>query len=193
MTDAPSISTFDIAQVLMGRGYPETEVPFYIDEWTAVEIARKESKLAELALADDSAGYNALLAEVTELKKALRSQQFTYHLRAVPNKVRQDILKKAFEKYPKKSNPFGMVGDIDENEDRDALYTNLLWEAMTVKIVAPDGNVQVSPSYETIERFRDYAPVAALTKIDNAIQELSSSARSGFESAAKDPDFLSQP
>lgn len=193
MTDVtPSISTFDISAVLMGRGYPESEVPFYLDEATAVEVHRAELKLSHLGRLmkdDEYAEQEKVLAALTE---KLRSQRYVYHLRGVPNKVRQDVLKQAFAKYPKKPDAFGLPG-MDDNDDRDQFYTNLLWHAMTVKIVAPDGNVQVNPSVEVIEQFRGYAPQAALTAIDAAIQELSSGAKAGFEAAAQDPDFLSQP
>lgn len=193
MTDvSPSISTFDIAQVLMGRGYPETEVPFYLDEATAVEISRAEKNLTHLGLLQKDTEYAAEEKRLAELKEKLRKDQFTYHLRGVPNKTRQDVLKKAFEKYPKKIDAFGL-GGIDENDERDQFYTNLLWQAMTVKIVSPDGQVQVHPTLEVIEQFRDYAPAAALSAIDDAIQELSVGAKAGFEAASRDADFLSQP
>lgn len=186
----PSAGLFDINAVLQGRNYPEVEVDFYIDEASALTLSRIEKELNRLAILGRTEEHDALEPKGQELRKALASARYVYHLRGVPQKVRQDIYKKAYEKYPREQN---FVGVEEENPERDQYYTSLLWQAMTVKIVAPNGAVQVNPSLETIQQFRDYAPLAALNAIDAGIQELSAGVKAGFEAAAQDTDFLSRP
>lgn len=186
----PSASTFDLAAALLGRGYPEIEVPFFLDEAAALELARAERELTRLALLGRTDEHDALEKTVDQLRAALRSQQYTYHLKGIPNKTRRDILAKAFEKYPRQKNLLGMEED---NDDRDGYFTSLLWQAMTVKITAPDGAVQVNPSLEAIEQFRDFAPTATLDAIGAGIQELTTGVKAGFEAAVQETDFLSQP
>lgn len=188
--NAPNVALFDIAEALTGRGYPEVEVHFFIDEASAISLGRAEKQLTQLALLGKTEEHDALEKTVEDLKASLRSQRYTYHLRGIPNKIRQDALAKAFEKYPRKRNALGIE---EEDDERDNYYTTLLWQAMTVKIVAPTGAVQVNPPLETIQQIRDFAPVAALDQISQGIQELSNGVRSGFEAAAQDTDFLSKP
>lgn len=186
----PAAGLFDIGAVLAGRGYPEVEVPFFLDESAAIALARAEKQLTTLALLGKTEEHDALDKTVADLRASLRSQQYVYHLRGVPNKIRQDVRTKAFEKYPIKRNALGIE---EESEERDSYFTSLLWQALTVKIVDPNGAVQIHPSLETIQQFRDFAPIAALDAIGQGIQELSQGVKAGFEAAAQDTDFLSQP
>ena len=181
---------FDIGAALEGRGYPEVEIQFFLDEAAAMALARAEKQLTQLALLGKTEEHDALDKTVSELRDKLRSQQYTYHLRGIPNKVRQDALTKAFEKFPRKRNALGIE---EEDDERDNYFTTLLWQLMTVKIVDPNGAVQINPSLETIQQIRDLAPVAALDKIAQGIQELTTGVRSGFEAALQETDFLSKP
>src|SRR4051812_11077092 len=97
----PSAKVFDITAVLQGRSYPELEVPFYVDEPSALALSRAEKQLTNLALLGKTEEHDELEKKVEALKEALRTNRFTYHLRGIPNKVRQDVYKKAFEKYPR--------------------------------------------------------------------------------------------
>lgn len=184
----PSAELFDLAAVLQGRSYPECEVTFFLDEAAAIALSRAERQLTKLALLGKTEEHDALDQTVGNLRESLRAQRYTYHLRGIPNKVRQDVRNKAFEKYPVKRNALGIEEDDD---DRDNYFTTLLWQAMTVKIVAPGGAVQVAPSLETIQQFRDFAPIATLDAVSQGIQELSQGVKAGFEAAAQDTDFLS--
>lgn len=186
----PAAGLFDIGAVLAGRGYPEVEVPFFLDESAAIALARAEKQLTTLALLGKTEEHDALDKTVADLRASLRSQQYVYHLRGVPNKTRQDILTKAFEKYPRVKDMFGTE---ERNDERDLYYTTLLWQAMTVKITAPNGAVQITPSLESIQQFRDFAPTAALDAISAGIQELTTGVKAGFEAAAQETDFLSKP
>lgn len=186
----PSAALFDIGGVLQGRNYPEIDIPFYVDEVTALTLSQVEKELNRLTMLGRTEEHDALEAKSVELKKVLADSRYVYTVRGVPQKVRQDAYKKAFDKYPRVQN---FMGIEDENPERDSYYTALLWQAMTVKIVAPNGAVQVAPALETIQQFRDYAPLSAITAIDAGIAELTSGVKAGFEAATQDTDFLSQP
>lgn len=182
--------TFDLGAVLQGRSYPEAEVPFYLDEASALKLSRLERRIARLELLAMEDDAKAMAEEVEALKQAIRGSQYTYHLRGIPNKVRNDVLKKSLEKYPRERD---FLGTELDNDDRDALFATLLWHAMTVKIVDPDGAEQTNLTVDQIQQVRDYLPITAINDIQEGINELTSGAKAGFEAAAQDSDFLSQP
>lgn len=186
----PSFSTFDIASVLAGRGYPETTVEFYLDEAAAMALSKAETKLTHLQIARDATGAAEFEKEVDALRAALRSQKYSIVLRGIPNKTRSDLLAKAFEKFPHKKN---LLGQEEDSDERDQFYTTLLWQAIIVRIEAPDGNVQVNPDFDSVQALRDYAPDLALMAIGGGIRDLTDGVKAGFEAATQDTDFLSQP
>lgn len=192
MSDSPvpSIKLFDLAAILAGRSYPEVEVPFYLDESAALKLSRRERLFSRYELLGKEDEAKALDAEIEELKKAILDSRYVYHLRGISNKARQDLWKKACEKFPRERDILG--GEI-ENDDRDELYTTLLWHAMTDRIEAPDGAIQARLSLDDVRQFRELLPLPAVAVIQGGVNELSTGAKAGFESAVQDSDFLSQP
>lgn len=190
MSDSISPRSFDLAAVLSGRSYPEVEAPFYLDEVAALKLARRERLLNRLELLRDEEKAKEVAADVAALKQSVRDSRYVCHLRGIPSKLRQDLLKKATEKYP---NERDFLGQVQENDDRDELYTNLLWHAMIERIESPDGAVQAGLTLEQVESIRGSLPHSALVAIQEGVSELLSGAKAGFESAVQDSDFLSQP
>lgn len=192
MPDAniPSIRTFDLGAILAGRSFPEIEVPFYLDEVAALKLSRRERLLNQYIALAKTEEADKLQLEIDELKKSIRDSRYVYHLRGISNKARQDLMKKAVEKFPRERD---FLGTEVENEERDELFTVLLWHALTAKIEGPDGATQIGLSLEDIENFRALLPHAAVTAIQAGVNELSTGAKAGFEAAVQDTDFLSQP
>lgn len=189
----PVAEFFDIAAVLDGRSYPEVDVPFYLDESAGLALFQANKRLTELALLGRQEDHDLLEGKIAELKKQLAQTRYVITLRGLPVKMRQDLLSDAFTKYPRTSTGIDAALGIDEpSDERDQYFSTKLMQAMAVKIVAPNGAIQVAPSIETIQKLRDYAPQAALAVINEGMNELTDGVKAGFESAVQDTDFLSQ-
>lgn len=186
----PNVRAFDLGAILQGRSFPELEVPFYLDEAAALKLSRRERLVNRLDLLGKEDEAKEMAEEIESLKQAIKDSRYVYYLRGISNKARQDLLKKATDQFPKERD---FLGNVQENDERDELFTALLWHAMSIKIEAPDGSVQLDPSYEQVQSFRELLPTSALSAIQDGINELTMGAKAGFESAVQDSDFLSQP
>lgn len=174
---------FDIIDAITGRSYPEITVPVYFDEALAYSISQYQEKLVKIPAGKE---YDAAVTEFESLVASLNEQKYTFTVRGIPLDVQQNIFKKVKAKFEpaKKSGK-----DIDQDAVAEEYLSNL-WAAHVVKIENPAGGVQV-PSPKTMKAFRAGAPAHAIASIDSAIEALSIGAKSGFERAARDVDFLS--
>lgn len=188
MTELDS-KTFDISAALTGRSYPEDVVAVYLDEAVGYEIYKNEIELRRLSILGKSDEYQELDKETDELKDQIAHSRLEFHIRGLPRKVARDLEKKVTTKYPVQTNPLN--GEEIFNQDREEYRNNLVWAAFINRIVDANGAEFVAPGPSTIEEIRNYAPAAALEAIDTAIVQLTQGAKSGFETAAKDADFLS--
>lgn len=181
--------TFDIRAVLAGRSYPEDEVAVYFDEAAGYDIGKNELEIRKLAMLGRVDEHDALETENNELKAKLADSRYVFSLRGVPRKLVKDIEAKALKKYPIEYNLLN--NKPLPSDEREEYRENLVWSAVVTKITDPDGAVFGAPGPETIAQIRDYAPHTALVKISDAIVALTEGAKSGFEKAAQDADFLS--
>lgn len=182
MSTELDFETFDLAEVLAGRGYPEKEVSVYFDEQVGYAIHEFRQRMRLL----ESDEYASAEKELAALVESLNDQRYTFTLRGVPMQVQSDIFKRAKAQFePKKKS-----GTIDNDEVVEH-YTNLLWAAYIVKITSPSGAVQTSPGEDAVALIRAKAPAAAIAAIQEGISELAEGTKSGFEYAAKSADFLS--
>lgn len=196
MTDdtVPTHLTFNIVEVLLGREYPKTEVPFFLDEASAFALNNAQKRLDTLPIGEDEdEERDALEAEIARLKEKVRATRHVYHLTGLSSKVRGELLEAAYKKFPKEVDPASIFGGEKENAERDEYFGELLLQAMTEKIVSPAGAVMTDITLEQIKQFRDNAPDAAVEAIAIAQRELTEGAKGGFESAAQDTDFSSAP
>lgn len=189
MPETPDFATFDIGEVLAGRGYPETEVAVYMDEQSgyAVNLINEElTRLSGLGLVEE---YAELEAKFNTMLADLNGSRYVFTLKGTPRKVKADIVRSVLAEYPEKKD---FLGRVEDNPEREEKYANLLWASHVARITAPNGAVSV-PTYDNIVQFRDYAPIAAIEAIETGITELTSGAKAGFEAAARNTDFLSEP
>ena len=59
-----------------------------------------------------------------------------------------------------------------DNVDRDRYFSDSLWEAYIVKIVAPDGEEQEGINMEEARELRRSLPAASVAKISEGIEKL---------------------
>lgn len=189
MTEAPNPKTLDLAAVLSGIEYPTTEVTVYFDEKLgyAIKSVREGVELADRLGKNDEA--DDLHAQLTELVEQVKDAAYTVTIQDVPTHVRKSVLAKTRAKFPDKKNVFGQP---EENYEQDQEYTRLLWLAMVKKIVDPAGAV-AEVDEQVIDNLIKFAPSTAQQTINAGIEDLSEGAKSGFEYAVQELDFLSTP
>lgn len=174
------MSTFDLAEVLQGRGYPSDTVTVYLDEESAYLIQAQRELISGLKGAELEEAENALAALVERAKLSA----YTFHLKGRSRVVIRDIAKKAWGEIPDKpTDPDRLIITDAREELRQALE----WEAFTEKVVAPDGAENVF-SLDDVKLFRQYAPQSSLVAIEKKIEALKQ-AGAGFEHISQSADF----
>ena len=181
--------TFDLAAVLAGQDYPEKIVDVYFNEALAYEVNELNNKLSIIGLSETDES-KKLQDKFDELVESLKKYRYQFHLKAIPARIKKDIIAEVDSKFPRKFNTIGMQ---EHDSQRDEYFAAVMMEAYIEKIVSPDGAEIVKPSLETIIDFRDNCPTHALVTIENAITQFETFVSSGFELAAKSADFLSKP
>jgi hypothetical protein len=191
---AKAKGTFNIVNVLKDRGYPESSVVVYLDESSAYAAAIAKEKIITAKEGED---VSALQAEHDLLLEKLRESAVTFYLRGLSESARDSALRQAKKKYPveftKDINP--MTGewskDEKESQERDELFTDLLWHNSVVKIEDAEGNVQENLGYADVRDMRSMLPLAAGARVTDAINKLRVSTAVFMHEVGE--DFLAKP
>jgi hypothetical protein len=187
--NAKKPGVFNIVDAVKGRGYPTTEIDVFLDEDVAYMAAQIEVELSKLGAEMDRVSDTKELSEMTKIyeefidKKEnmineMGGTKYTFHLRGISEGDRSDLYDKAVELYPLKfendRNP--LTGESNkkeiESEPRNKYFTDMLWSAYIVKIVAPDGAEQVGISVDDAKELRRSLPIASASKITDAIEKM---------------------
>jgi hypothetical protein len=180
---------FNIVDAVKGRGYPTTEIDVFLDEDVAYMAAEIEAELVRLGGEMDKVSDSKELGRMTEVYEKfvekkdaiiqdMGGTKYTFHLRGISEGQRNDLYDKAVELYPLKfdndRNP--LTGESNkkevESEPRNKYFTDMLWSAYIVKIVAPDGSEQVGISVEDAKELRRSLPIASASKITESIEKM---------------------
>ena len=184
MTTELTPETFDLISVLAGRSYPTLERPIYFNESLGFEIFQLEKKRSTEF---DAAKVKKLDAEISKLVKQAKKEQYTVTVQSIPDQARKDIHNAVLDEYPSKKS---LVGQEEPHPEADSEYTRRMWSAYIQVITNPDGAV-TTVDLEVARALHDSAPSTVHETINQAIGELQSGAKAGFEIAAKEADFLS--
>lgn len=187
MTEELNHKTFDLAEVLAGRSYPEDTVDVYFDEKLGHTINKLNEAISESDRRGDGSTAEELQKDLDALLKDVEDAKYTFHLKGVPEHVKKAILREVREKYPVKRNPFGMP---EEDLDADELLTRKFWATYILKVTDPAGRESLM-SEELAQKLQDQAPKSALKAINACIDSLSEGSERGFEFAAREVPFLS--
>lgn len=188
MTDNLDFKTFDISDMFAGVSYPTEIVPFYTDQAIAYEFHKLAGEALEAVRDKDEEAARAIEERREELIRKAESNRYEIHLRGQSRDNRDAILKSVRAKFPVERD---LLGREAPNPEADELYVNKFWALHVEKIVAPNGAVNAAPDEGAIKVLRGNSPDSEIDKVEKAIQELSSGAKSGFESLAQEHDFLS--
>jgi hypothetical protein len=178
--------TFKIVDVLKERLFPKMQVRVSVDEQSAYdanqikgEIEKLDLRIAKSKSPEDLIKkQEKLSARRDELVRLVQDSSFTFHLTGISEGHRETLYKKSTQKYP-----IDYEKDIDistgkmekvekQNPDRDALYTDLLWEASIEKIVNDEADEQIGVSHPDVRVMRDQMPVSAIARINESIEKL---------------------
>jgi hypothetical protein len=183
--------TFNFADALRGRTYATEEVDVYLDEATAYPLLDVDGRLAfidkkvstidpeklgEQFAVDLLAKQAEVQAERVAITEALKGSRFVFTIKGVDGGTVEDLRKAATDMYPIEygeyyNNPITGERLRDElpNPERDKYFTNTLWQAHILKIVAPDGSEDSLPPLETIAAMRRILPNASRFALEQAI------------------------
>lgn len=200
--------TFNILQVLQGRGYPETQVDIYLDESAIYAMSLAQEELDGLDQALGTKGETEkkkkirerITGELESAREKVSASHYIVHLMGVSEGKREEVYRQATKKYPveyEKDNGLSGIlsGDSKREEkdspERDSLFTDLLWQEHIKKIVSPDGEEQEDFPYSTIREMRNTFPLSATIKINEAIAKLRTS--TAVFTMETGEDFLAKP
>jgi 3-dehydroquinate dehydratase len=191
VNEAKKPGVFNIVNAVKGRAFPESFLDIYLDESLAFILSELDEALSEAGKSID--GKKALskkevdafekrrdeiLDRKNELIEQMGGAKYVFHIKGISEGSRQDIYDKTVEKFPieyeKNRNPFTGALEKEEIEevDRDRYFSDLLWQAHIVKIVAPDGDEQDGISLEDATELRRSLPAASVAKISEGIEKL---------------------
>ena len=202
---AKAPGTFSIIDVLQERSYPETKTVIHLDEQAAYQASLVGEEIEELdkkiGKSAPSAAQSKKLEELTEKKQELveklQASSYTFHLMGINEGKRESLFSEARKKYPIQYTQTPelatgkMIKEEKESPERDDFFTTLLWQNHIVKIVDPKGNEQSGLSFTEIREMRNIMPIAATSKINQAIEKMRvASAVFMFET---NEDFLAKP
>ena len=202
---AKARGTFNITNVLKERAYPKSALRVVIDESLAFEASslRKELESTDLEWARREMPEEVEKLQekrsdrIAEIKEEMAKSSFTFFLSGIAEGDRERIYKKACAKYPLEyDKDFNLeTGRVEkvvkESEDRDSLFTDLLWEAHIEKIEDPEGNVHEPVGFSDVRVMRETLPLSVLSRINEEIEKIR--VASAVFMLEVDDDFLAKP
>lgn len=195
MTEELDHNTFDLLDAISGRSYPEHEVRVSFDEKKAFDLYQTDNRIKILSVMvhlsdEEKAELERLRDEVRpQLISDLKSSTYTFKLRGVSRDARDEVVELADKEYPKERDARGRVVP---DKNRAEYIENQYWLLHIVSITNPQGKTNADLDSETVQLFRDQAPVFAVEAVAAGIRELIEGSKAGFESLAQDTDFLSE-
>lgn len=189
MTDAPDYKTHDIAEMFAGVSFPSDVVTIYTDAGIAYEFNKLSAESVEAVKEKDEEKARDIAQRREDLVKKAAAHRYEFHLRGQSKDNRKAILDRVREEFPPEVDPIFGREKIDPKADE--VYANRFWALHVERIEGPNGFRIAPPTEADIKIFRGQAPDSETEKIERAIQELSQGAKSGFESLAREHDFLS--
>ena len=196
---AKAPGTFNIVQVLQERGYPKTEIDIYMDEAAMYELSTIAEELEGLT-EKQNVQREELTTKRNETQARLLASKYCVHLMGISEGKREEFYRQAVKKYPVEyqaqsgiSSLIGVdSGKTEKNSpERDALFTDYLWQGHIQKIVNPDGDEQTEFAYSTIRTMRESFPLNAIVRINEAIEKLRAS--TAIFTMDTGEDFLAKP
>lgn len=179
--------TFDFANAVMDRSYPEIDVPVYLDErkiqrMLAIDAERKELENRIARTANPGVEHANLLEKLSdeydEIVDSLKGQRYIVKIKGISPEETIALETESLEKFPVEyeevTHPAtgAVIKTEVESSERGELFAMLLRRAHIVSVTAPNG--AVDSDFDDIEKVKytwTHLPYVARAKVDQAINE----------------------
>lgn len=188
MTKELNPKTLDLIGVLSGRDYPTLDIEVYFNEALGFEIHQIQQELESAEIRKDSKEADKLFKDVKAKIKQAGSEKYVIGMKSIPESVRRSVVEKVEEQFPQKTD---LLGRAESNPGADEEFTKRMWQVYIKTVTSPDGASKAVDEAD-IDALDANAPITVHEQITRGIRELQTGAKSGFEYAAKEADFLSQ-
>jgi hypothetical protein len=192
--EAKKPGKFSIMSAVKDRAFPVQEVNVYLDEQSAYLASEANEKLKLIDPLDKE--YATAEKELNELISKLEESKYVFTIQGISESKRTELLKLASNKFPAEYTEEKNVytGEVKQeeipNDDRDNLFTALIWSEHIVKIISPAGEVQDKLSAEECDELRGILPIASSALVNQTIEKLR--AASAVFMMTVDEDFLAK-
>ena len=192
--EAKKPGKFNIMNVIKDRAFPSQDINVYLDEETAYKASDANEKLKRIDPADKE--YAAAEEELKSLLAKLEESKYVFTIEGISESKREEISKLAAGKFPieyrEEKNIYTGETKREEiqNDERDNLFTAMLWSAHIRKIVSPTGDIQDHLSAEECNELRGALPIASSALVNQGIEKIR--AASAVFMMTVDEDFLAK-
>lgn len=177
--EAQKQGTFNLSEVIKGRGYPHKSVTIYTDAEAAFNLIELEAKMLRADL--DSEEYKQLETQATALATAVKDSRLVFHMRGVGQLVVEEAENEANKAHP----PI----DGERSDDWYKYYMAHLVASNIVKVEDASGNVDERIfTASDIEEFRNFLPIDSWAMLMATMQQLTLA--TGYFKGLTNADFL---
>jgi len=177
--EAQKQGTFNLSEVIKGRGYPHKSVVIYTDAEAAFDLIQVEAKMLTLDSASEE--YKNLEAKATELATTVQKSRLVFHMRGVGQ-----IVIEAAEAEANKAHP---VVDGEKPDDWYKVYMAHLIASNIFKVEDSNGNIDERIfTVEDVEEFRNFLPIDSWAMLMSTMQQLTLA--TGYFKGMTNADFL---
>lgn len=180
--EAQKQGTFNLSEVIKGRGYPQKTVTVYTDAEAAFKLVEMDKKLSELSKSSTKEDYAKLEKESEDLAQAVRDSRLDFHMQGVPQALIEAVELRTSERFP----------SIEEEERGDEWFRFYIAELVALNIISvtdSKGNEDRRTfTYEDAVELRSYLPTESWAILVSTMQKLTLA--SGFFNGLTDAGFL---
>lgn len=177
--EAQKQGSFNLSEVIKGRGYPQKSVTIYTDAEAAFELIQLEAKMG--LIAPETEEYAAAESLADELATRVRDSRLVFHMRGVGQ-----LVVEAAEAEANKSHP---VEGGERSDDWYKRYMAYLVAANIVRVEDANGNLDERVfTPEDVEEFRNFLPIDSWAMLMSTMQQLTLA--TGYFKGMTNADFL---
>lgn len=174
-TEASKEGNFNFLDRLAGRDYPTETVEIYIDESAGYLIQKLEAQAADTKDPDQA---DIIHAQIEFQREKAKNSRYVVHLEGISVEDYDALVDKSVELFPVQTketrNPLTYAPEsvVIENPEREQYFRTALWAKFIRKVVGPDGGADTNISQEWVAFFMGHVPIAALVKVNEAVEKL---------------------
>lgn len=186
--EAKAPGVFNIVSVLKEHALPKDTVNVYLEEQAAYDASIIGERIEEINKLDASSGFQlekklkdeleSLTKNRESLVEKMAANKYVFTISGISEGKREELLNAAIKEFPieynETKNP--ITNEVTKTEidsqERNDLFTEMLWAEHIEKITAPNGDVQENLTLKDVQEIRPALPIAAVGAITEAIEKL---------------------